>query len=64
MKESTKRERLIKRNKIIRKKFHDLYEKKNLRSDKAIIKLHEEYPLLLPETISLIISQTGYYKDL
>ena len=59
-----KTERIINRNKKIRKRFIELTETKRKRSDDALQQLEDEFMPLAQNTIWLIISQTGYYKTL
>lgn len=55
---------LLRRNERIRKRFRELTEKNRYAVDYALELLSEEFLPLQPNTIWLIVSQTGYYKKL
>lgn len=55
---------LLRRNERIRKRFRELTEKNRYAVDYALELLSEEFLPLRPNTIWLIVSQTGYYKKL
>tara|TARA_R110002051_G_scaffold297564_2_gene363961 strand:+ start:20183 stop:20383 length:201 start_codon:yes stop_codon:yes gene_type:complete len=56
--------KIIKRNERIRARYLHLSEIKKLRNDYILELLEEEFLPLEQDTIWLIISQTGYYKNL
>lgn len=51
------------RNEKIRKRFNHLSNEKHLKNAKVLELLEQEFLPLEQQTIWLIISQTGYYKD-
>lgn len=58
-----KREKIKARNQKLRDRFHYLTETKHFKTEYALDLLEEEYLPLERETIWLIITQTGYYKN-
>lgn len=60
---STKNPKIIKRNKLIRKKYDELTAQKHFNSDYALGILEDIFVTLEKTTIWLIISQTGHYKN-
>jgi len=58
-----KNPRILKRNTLIRKKFKELTEDKHFNTEHALKLLEEAFITLKPETIWLIVSQTGHYKN-
>lgn len=59
----TKQQRLEKRNERIRLRFVELTGKKHLAVDYSLTKLADEFLPLTEDTIWLIVSQTGFYKN-
>ncbi|CAG2532947.1 hypothetical protein MAR621_03141 [Maribacter dokdonensis] len=56
--------KLLKRNSKIRERYHHLTEVKHLASDWVLKILEDEFLPLERKTLWLIVTQTGYYKDL
>lgn len=63
-KATSKNDAIKKRNERIRQKFKHYTEKKRFAIDYALELLADDFLPLKPNTIWLIISQTGYYKEL
>lgn len=64
-KKPTRTDRIKKRNANIRKRYHDLGIKPTWYKHEKIMEiLTEEHPELTEETLGLIISKTGYYKNM
>lgn len=55
---------LVKRNNRIRERFKHYTEKKRYAIDYALELLADDFLPLQPNTIWLIVSKTGYYKNL
>lgn len=60
----TKSNKIIQRNERIRKRFNELTEVKHYKTEYALELLEKEFLPLEPDTLWLIISKTGYYKNL
>ena len=56
--------KIIKRNEKIRKRFYYFVDQKNFSSEYALELLSDEFLPLEKQTIWLIISKTGHYKNL
>lgn len=61
---NTKSSALIKRNNRIRERFKHYTEKKRYAIDYALELLADDFLPLTENTLWLIISKTGYYKNL
>lgn len=62
-KATEKAQRLKKRNQKIRKRFYELTTKFHYSLEYSLQLLEEEYLPLTKDTIWLIVSKTGYYKN-
>ncbi|BBQ07558.1 hypothetical protein [Elizabethkingia anophelis] len=59
----SKKDKIIRRNDKIRKRFNFLTDEKHYNSDYALTLLEDEFLPLERETIWLIIRGTGHYKN-
>lgn len=58
-----KNPRIVERNELIRKRYTYYSEEKHFKNEHILKLLESEYKPLLADTIWLIVSQTGFYKD-
>lgn len=61
--QNNRQKRLFERNQRIRKRFRELTEKKHFNLEHSLMLLAQEYLELTQDTLWLIISQTGHYKN-
>ena len=55
--------KILERNERVRRRYRQLTEEENLKSDYVLQRLEDEFLPLNKTTLWLIVSQTGYYKD-